>query len=287
MAVTQLLFAVFVVSWGSLLVRWMGAVDPLIISFYRLFFSVLILAPLHLTQSKRKKMAFRRPSFYIAVAGFFLALHFITWISSLQMTTVGRSIFLESTHPLFAVILSALVLKERAPAHFYLPLLMALGGMYLTVHGDLGGSAHALTGDLLALVSALCLAAYLIIARHLRAHMPLIPYLTLVYAVAAAIILFLILLKGIPLTGYSAMTWLLFAALALGPNLVGHSLLNRASRYIPVYRVNSALLAESVLATSMAWMFLGETPEKTFLVGALLILVSISWIFYKEGKANI
>ncbi len=282
----RLILAVFIVSWGSILVRWIGDVHPLVISFYRLFFSAIVLFPLVLIKSSYQRIASRHQFLLLALAGFLLALHFASWISSLQLTTVGRSIFLESTHPVFAVLLSILVLKEKAPRSFTLPLILGLLGMYLTVHADIGGLQAALTGDALAVFSAFCMAAYLIVARKTRSEIPLLFYLLIVYSLAAFFLFIVILFYKIQFIGFSGNTWLLLGLLALGPNLFGHSLLNWASRRMPVYRVNMALLSESVLATLMAVLFLNEIPDFIFILGAILIILSIGWVFWGERKSN-
>ena len=56
-------------------------------------------------------------------------------------------------------------------------------------------------------------------------------------------------------------------------------MLNWASRRIPVYLVNMALLSESVLASFYAALLLDEIPPAEFYLGALLIIISITMVF--------
>ncbi len=268
--------------------------DPLLISFYRLLFSALFLLPFAKPLRIRKVKFSTIPSplkqkkrhvSLLTAAGLLLALHFYSWITSLQITTVARSIFLESTHPIFAVILSIVFLKESAPKAFIPAAFLGLSGMYLTVHRDIVNSHSALLGDGLALFSAFCMAAYLIIARHVGNRIPIIRYLIYVYSAAALFLLAVILSKGIPFLNISATAWLLLLLLSIGPSLTGHSLLNWVSRKMPVYLVNMALLLESVLASLMAVVFLSEIPDTLFLLGALLILGSVGWVFL-SGKTK-
>jgi drug/metabolite transporter (DMT)-like permease len=67
--------------------------------------------------------------------------------------------------------------------------------------------------------------------------------------------------------------------MAIGPNFIGHSILNWASRKIPVYKVNMAFLSEAVLATIYAALLLNEIPPADFYIGAVLILAGIFSIF--------
>ena len=283
-----LFFGIFVLSWSSILIRWMGDLNPMIIAFYRLILSALVIAPfagfrrkqIHLPKlaSSKTKMLF---------AGLFLALHFYTWITSLQLTTVGNSIFLESTHPLFGWLLSLFFLKESGGRRLLVSFVLGVVGMYLIVSVDLAGNSRALAGDLLAIFSALCLAAYLLMARMMTGHIPLLPYLVWIYGLAAFFMLLPLAGKGIPFWRISAMNWFLLFLLALGPNLIGHSLLNWASRRIPIYKVNLAMLGEAVLATVYAGLLLNEIPQKSFFAGAVLILISIGFAFWEREEANI
>ncbi len=277
-----LFFAVFVISWSSILIRWMGDIHPLVLSFYRLFLSTLILLPFAKYKNTGQVPVIKKHSALIIAAGLLLALHFYFWITSLQLTTVGRSIFLESTHPVFGVLLSLLFLKELAPKSFFPALGLGLAGMYLTVHNDIFNNQTALLGDGLAVLSAFCLAAYLLIARKIGNRIPMVNYLIYVYGTAALILFVVLLLLKIDFRHIPGTTWLLLILLTLGPNTVGHSLLNWSSRRMPIYRVNMALLSESVLATAMAFFFLSEKPELIFLLGAVLILMGIGWVF--RGK---
>ncbi len=285
--VQRLFFGIFILSWSSILIRWMGDLNPLIIAFYRLILSALVMAPfagfgrknLHLPDltAHRWKMIF---------AALFLALHFYTWITSLQFTTVGNSIFLESTHPLFGWLLSILFLKEKGRPRLFVSLFLGLAGMYLIVSIDFGAHPRALLGDFLAIFSALCLAAYLLIARMMTRHIPLLPYLVWIYGLAGFFILMPMAASSLPFWRLSAMNWFLLFLLAIGPNLVGHSLLNWASRRMPIYKVNLALLSEAVLATLYAALLLDEIPGKFFLAGAGLILAAIAFAFWDREGIN-
>ena len=279
----RLFFGIFVLSWSSILIRWMGDIHPLLITFYRLALSALMILLLIKSPLKSIIIPVKKHYKYVIPAGFFLAIHFYTWISSLQLTSVGNSIFLESTHPLFGWILSIVVLREKINKVFIPSFIIAILGMYLIITGDIHMQDGALTGDFLAIFSAFCVAAYLIIARMTKNEIDFFPYIFIVYSIAAVSTLFIILIKGlnfwnIPFTG-----WLLLILIALGPNLTGHSILNWASRQIPVYKVNMAFLSEAVLATIYAAILLHEIPSQKFYIGSILIVLAIiSVLFYKN-----
>jgi drug/metabolite transporter (DMT)-like permease len=276
----KLIFGILVISWSSILIRWTGNVHPLIITFYRLLISAVLIFPFVAKQFPATLKKSAPHKYHLIAAAFFLTMHFYTWITSLQLTTVGNSIFLESTHPLFGWILSIIVLKEKASKALFPALILGLAGMYFTIAGNLFSGSIAFTGDLLALVSAFCIAAYLIVARTLRNEFELLPYLFLVYGIAAFLTLILLGFNQLKFWSVPVESWKFIFLLAIGPNLIGHSMLNFASRYIPVYKVNMALLSESVLATIYAGLLLNEIPEVRFYIGAVLIILAIGSVFF-------
>jgi drug/metabolite transporter (DMT)-like permease len=281
-----LCLGVLVVSVSAVLIRWAGEVAAPVIAFYRLAISGGILLLYEFTQSNSLvKNSFSIHWQYL-IAGFFLALHFITWIAALQYTTIANAIFLGSTHPFFAIIFSVIILKE-SPKRQSLPVfVMALAGMYLIVATDFGMDSGHISGDVSAIFSSLFFAIYLIIARIHRHSVRITRYLGIVYTAAAVVCLLFALTRGDMLSGFSDQSWLMLILLALGPSLLGHSLLNWASRNIEVYKVNLAMLLEPVLATLAGmWLFL-EYPQFNFYPGAALIIVSMVYLIIMENRRS-
>src|SRR5690606_17993466 len=103
-------------------------------------------------------------------------------------------------------------------------------------------------------------------------------YVLIVYGVAAALLVLVIALHpGVHLTGYGRNDWLVFAALALGPMLIGHTGVNYALRYLPAFVANLAILGEPVGATLIAWLLPGirEVPGIQTIVGGAVLLTGI------------
>ena len=137
------------------------------------------------------------------------------------------------------------------------------------LHGD------ALLGNFLALVGAWALAGYLIIGRKLRSGMSLVPYIFLVYGVAAVALCTAMLVAGQRPTGFSGMTYVWILLLALVPQLIGHSTFNWILRYVPATMVAITTLGEPVGSAVLAYFILQEIPASLTLFGGVLILVGI------------
>jgi len=279
---TILLTGVIIASFSSILIRWTGAVPFSIIAFYRLFISSSILVLFKGFQ--RSRWPALKVSYFLA--GFFLALHFITWIASLQLTSIANSIFLESTHPLWAALISSIFLKE-IPQRKSLPAFFtAVLGMLVIVSINFGQEESRFWGDMLAIISAVCLSFYLLIARMYRDVHDIISYLIFVYFSAALVCMIYGILTGESFWGFTTHSWLMMIILAVGPHLVGHSLLNWSSRRIEIYKVNLVLLLEPILATLGGMIFFLEFPPLRFYLGAALIVFSISYVVYLENLSG-
>jgi drug/metabolite transporter (DMT)-like permease len=99
----------------------------------------------------------------------------------------------------------------------------------------------------------------------------------LVYGTCFIVLLVLAGLTGAPLVPQPSRELAIFAALALGPMLLGHTGLNWALKQSPAYLVNLTLLGEPVGATIIAAMLPGirEVPAPATLAGGAVVLVGI------------
>jgi drug/metabolite transporter (DMT)-like permease len=275
-----MLVAVVAMSWAAPLIR-LASAPPLAIAAWRLTLASLVLAPAfaasrgHVEWSRLGGSERR----IAVVAGIALALHFAAWITSLRLTSVAASAVLVSLSPVFAWGFSLLFLGERPGRWQAAGIVLAIFGAAIIALGDARKAGHAaLVGDLLALAGAGFAGAYFVIGRRLRADLGLVAYITPVYSVAAMVLFAWASLRSEAFVAYPATDWLIFAALALGPMLVGHGGLNYALRYLPAYTVNVAALGEPVGATLIAWTLpaIAEPPGLPALAGGALAIAGIA-----------
>lgn len=269
------------VSWAAIFVRLADA-PPLAVAAWRL---ALASAPLLVMNAVRRAPPLPRGELpTLVLAGVALALHFGTWISSLALTTVASSVALVTTQPVWVALLSALWLKERPRPLTLAGMAVALAGSVVIAGTDFGTSPRALWGDALALLGAVFAAVYLVIGRRVRERVELTRYIGVVYPVAAVGLLAAAALAGAPLYGYPAQTWLFLAALALVPQLLGHSLLNWALKHTSAGLVSIAILGEPVFSTLLAVPLLGEVPGPARVVGGVVVLVGVALAVRGESR---
>jgi drug/metabolite transporter (DMT)-like permease len=280
-----LLAGILAVSTASILIRYaQPAAASLTIAAGRLLFATLALAPLALTRHRAALARLTgRELRLAALAGLFLAAHFALWIASLERTTVASSVVLVTTTPLWVGLLAPLVLREPLTRRLALGIVLALAGGIIVGLGAAGGTravagpaGRVLLGDLMALSGAWMMAGYLMVGRRLRAGLTLVPYVFVVYGMAAVLLTGAMAATGRSLFGLAPLTYLWLALLALVPQLLGHSSFNWALRYLPASFVAIALLGEPVGSSALAFGLLHEVPTPLELGGAVLILAGIA-----------
>lgn len=281
-----MLAAVAAISTAAIGIRFAGAWPPIWIACGRVVVTALALLPFAargLPALIRLTRQDRELSIRIFFAGTLLAAHFGTWIASLAMTSVVTSVALVATQPLFASLFSRMM-GERVPTRIYLGSGVALaGGLWMT-----GGSLGDPMGALLALVGAAFAAGYLAIGRTVRDRVELTPYLVAVNFAAALQLAVVGLrlhldadwsalwtLPAVAPAGGAAWMWVVYIGLV--PGLIGHGLLNRSVRHMPLHWVSMLILIEPIGSGLLAWGVLAEVPNTAELVGGLIILAGVAF----------
>jgi len=290
--VIAILFGIIAVSTASIFIRFaQKEASSLVIAAWRLTIASLILIPVAASTHKRELTSLKRNELLLALlSGVFLALHFATWITSLQYTTVASSVVLVSTVPLWVALLSPVTIEEPIKQAVRIGLVLALLGVVVVGFSDSctvnAGRltcpslvnfmrGRAFLGDLLAVCGAIAGAAYLLIGRKLRLKMSLISYISLVYGMAAIVLIIIMLAAKQQPFGYSPHIYLWLILLAVIPQLIGHSTFNWALGYLSAAFVSITLLGEPIGSTILAYFILHEKPSLIKLIGGGLILVGI------------
>jgi drug/metabolite transporter (DMT)-like permease len=290
--VLAIFLAILAVSTASLLIRFAQRELPsLVIAAYRLSLASIITAIITLPRYHKEIQSLNRNQFLLIIlSGFFLAIHFAAWITSLELTTVTSSVVLVTTTPIWVSLLSPLILKEKISWRVGTYLGIALLGSVIVTFSKscaftnglpmcnfsatLEGEG-SLLGNALALLGALMAAGYVMSGRNLRKTINLWPYTLLVYSIASVVLLVMCLLFRYPLVGFSIQSLIWLILLAIIPQIFGHTTLNWALGFVPAAFVSITLLGEPVGSSILAWIFLKESPTLIEMAGGSLILIGI------------
>ncbi|MDJ0802243.1 MAG: DMT family transporter [Desulfobacterales bacterium] len=276
---------VVAISFGAIFVR-LAEAPALVTAAYRVGLASILLAPAACWRSRTELAGIKRRDGVLALlAGFFLALHFATWIASLDYTSVANSVVLVNTNPIWVGLLGPFLTKEPLRRRTVGCILLSVIGAFIIGWGDVATGGMALYGDGLALAGGVCAAFYLLIGRNLRARVSLLAYIMLCYGSAAVFLWMAVLGLGFDFTGFSAATWAAFGGMAVFSQLVGHSSYNWALKWLRTSTVAISLLGEPIGASILAWLLFGEALTVAKLFGGALVLTAIYLIAREEMQS--
>ncbi len=273
-----LAFGVASFASSSILVRFADDGPGLAIAVWRTWIAALLLTPVLLPRVAGELKRFTAPDWkLIGLSGVLLGLHFVLWIESLYHTSVASSSALVTTSPIFLALFGYLFLRERLRPWQVASVLCAVGGAVLISRGDSGAGpgAHAALGNTLALTAALIVSVYMLIGRVVRRRVSWGAYIYPLYVVVALVTLTAALVRGTPLWGYPIRFYLLCAAMAVGPQIIGHGAMNFGLRYFPAAYLGVLGLLEPVGASLLAVVLFGEQPGPIAVLGIAVVLLGV------------
>ncbi|MCU0868868.1 MAG: DMT family transporter [Burkholderiales bacterium] len=279
----RLAAGVAVVATASILIRvaQQHGAASLAIATGRLGLAALLLAPFVWLRAGAELRAAPRSVLALAAAsGVVLALHFAAWITSLEHTSVAASAVLVTTNPLWVGLLAWGVLREPPSRRAWLGIALGLAGglaVFAAPSADdiAARAGRPLLGNALAVVGALAASAYLLLGRALRGQLSLLAYVGIAYGSAAVTLAAAAIATDADFGRFDVVAWAAVVALALGPQLVGHTTFNWAVRRFPAPLVAMAILGEPVGAALLAWLLFGERVSGVEAVGFALLLAGI------------
>ena len=277
---------ILAISTGAIFARLADA-PSLVIAAYRVGFASLLLVPIacYKTLDELRNLSAKDLG-SVALSGFFLAMHFAAWISSLKYTSIANSVVLVNMSPLWVGILAPLLLQEKIRRTTILGIFLSLAGCIVIGSGDLVTGGKTLWGDFLAVLGGFCMAGYLMMGKKLRQKISLIGYIALCYSSAAIILWIVVLLLGLKVSGFSGQTMAAFWSMAVISQVIGHSCYNWALRYCTTSLVALSLLGEPVGSSILAYFLFHEQLTLIKTIGGVLILSAIYLAARGEKKAQ-
>ncbi|MFO7952557.1 MAG: DMT family transporter [Bacillota bacterium] len=270
--------AVLAVSFAAIFIK-LSEAPALAIAFYRLFFTLVLLLPGFLLR-QRKELRFINTTdiWKIFISGFFLAAHFYLWIASLSYSPVVVAVVLVSLHPILVAVAGRFLLGDQIPSRFIPALIIVLIGTVAIATESIGLPENLpteLRGILMAFGGAAMMAGYLLVGRHLRQRLSTTVYAGGTYAAASLFLLIIAIFTQVPLLDYPGREFLIFAALAVIPTLLGHTVFNWALKRVRASLVSLLYLGEPLGATILALIILGEVPSPLQITGGAAILTGL------------
>lgn len=278
-----MLIGIVAISFSSIFIKWSSA-PASIQGMYRLLFTSLLMLPFARPYSGAAFALKRKDWLLLGFSGVMLALHFLLWMGSLKYTSVASSTMIMALEPVFIMIGSYILYKEKSTMSAILGLSIAIFGTVFIGWGDIGLSADNLKGDLLSIGGTAAVSVHMMVGQRLVSRMPSYLYSLIVFIAAAIVFAVYNLLTGIPFFDYPAKEWGIFVLLAIVPTVFGHILFNWLMQYVSATTVSMNILGEPVGASILAFLLLGEKLNGLQWAGGILVMSGLAVYLYAGRK---
>lgn len=279
-----ILAGTFFTSISSIIIRFSEAPSLVIAAYRMLFTTMMLVIPVYLNNRSEFENLNRNNLVMCLLSGVFLALHFATWIQSLQMTTVANSTILVSCSPIFVAAINYFLLKERINKSMVIGISMSLLGTIIIGMGSSQGTGNSmLIGNILAFMGAIFVAGYLVIGGIVRKNVSAGVYVFIVYSVSAIVLFVMCFVTGTPLYPYPVREFTLFFTLAFFSSILGHTVYNYLMKYFSSTLISVSTLSEPIFASLMALLIFMEIPSLYTIIGGIIIIAGIYYFLSSQN----
>jgi drug/metabolite transporter (DMT)-like permease len=220
---------------------------------------------------------------HLGLGGIFFALDMAAWHLSIRYTSVANATVLANLSPVFVVLGSVLVLRQKVSGILVLGVAIAFSGSVLLVgQGFDLGYRHVL-GDALGFLTAVFYAGYILSLKLLRGRFATSTIMTWVCLFACIAILPASLVSKQPFLPVTPAGWLPLLGLGLVSHIIVHSIITFALSRLSAAFSSVALLLQPVAAALFAWIIFSEAISPLQGAGGALILCGI---FIARRKAG-
>ena len=263
------LAGVFVLSPDSLLIRLAGLNDYTLIFYRGLFPIIAISLVLWIYYRTRFVGALLRIGWIGVLNGLLFACVNITFISAIQRTSVANTLLFLSSAPIFAAILSLIVLRENQRPSTWLIIALSLLSIFIIGWGSYG--SNGLLGDFFAICCAIVTASSAVLIRY-KKDVDLVPsviigsFFTACYGLMLA-----------PELSISAQQLVYLGIIGFILIPFAFIMLTIAPRFANSAEVQLVYLLESILGPLWVWLVIREAPSLNTIIGGSMLLLSVAW----------
>jgi len=138
LGVSYTFFAVILWSFIGIPVRWIPEVNSGMIVAYRFLFASIVLLAYGVLTKKSSKIKIKLKDIpHLLVPAILLSFTIYTYTIGLKTTTIANTVFLQQMAPLYVLVVSALLLKEKASKKTALAVLIGIAGGFIIFYYDL------------------------------------------------------------------------------------------------------------------------------------------------------
>lgn len=282
------------VMWGTVGITTktlygLSATNPLSIGFFRLALSLPVLIAVCWTTQKRQMFAVAgRDLSLMLLIGMMTALYQVCYFGAIERTGVAVATLVTlCTAPVMVAVISVFITRQRPSAYVLMALAGALAGTAILVgfQENAGESSADTSGILLALGSAFGYSMVTLASRKLAGRYHPFQSIAISFSFGAVILFVFAVTQGIVLN-YTPIGWSLLFYLGTVPTALAYVLFIAGMRSTTATVASIGTLLEPLVATTLAWLILGERFSPMGFVGVALLSGSLV-ILYMGGTATV
>ena len=262
---------VFILTPDGVLIRLADADSWSIIFWRGFFFAIGVLIILLMTSGSKAVDEVKQIGKDGIFIGILTGLGSVTFVFSIQHTTIASTLVIVSIMPMMIAVISWLILREKSGIFTWISMVIVVIGIYIVMSGETKGSN--LYGNLMALLSVtLGATGFTLIRKNKDISMiPAMGINGLVQSVVALVFIEAVILS------FDAMIYIF----AMGVmQALSFSLITSAGRYIPATEVGMFMPLGAVFGIVAGWLIISEEPSSSALIGGFIVLLTLfihSW----------
>jgi drug/metabolite transporter (DMT)-like permease len=265
---------VAVLAWGSgpIFIKLID-VPGLTLALYRGWLGFLVMVVITLLSGRRILWS-ELPT--AAGAGALFGVNIAFFFTAIKHTSVADASLITALAPVLILVAAGPVLGERPTRRDIGWTAVVIGGVVVVVLGSSGTPEWSVLGDVLAVGALVSWAAYFVATKKARATLGTLQYQTGVMLGASIVITPVVLLSGSKLVAPSGDDWVWLAMFVLIPGALGHIVMSWSHRYVEVSLSSLIVVAQPLVSTLAATVFLDESLGGLQLIGGAVVLLGIT-----------
>ena len=274
--ILSLHFAVMLFGLAGVIGKFVS-LPAILVTLGRVFFSALFLLVIILFKRESIKLK-RRDYLIITLAAITMAVHWFTFLQSIQVATVAIGTITFATFPLFVTFLEPLIYHERLELKNVVIALLMLFGVILTVPEFSLGNQMTV-GIVIGMISSFSYAVLCLFNRYLSSS-----YHGSVVCFYEQMIATIVLLPGFFIVKSSISSIDLIAIILMGIvcTAIAHTIYINSLKKVKVQTAGIISGMESIYSIIFAFILLHETLNTKVLLGGLVILMTSMYASLKK-----
>jgi len=283
LGITILMFSTLEVVTSTL----NGLINPLQLTFLRFLIGGVVLLPLVI--KKKEKLRAKDLLFFLALGILNILISMGSLQLSISMGKASTAAILISSNPIFVLLFSSILLKEKVTFNRIICILLGIAGITLIIYkGNVGGdTAVSLT---LAIIASLTFGLYTVLGKLKSEGINSITMICLSSIFGSLMYVPILLWRGIPLFNIPQGAFLKILYLGVFLSGIAYVTYMEALRILSASKGAMVFFLKPVIASMLAVVFLGESMSFKTAAGTLLVLAGVFINFFKinfkTGKAG-